>query len=206
MLHGKGRMWGTGTLAVRLAAAVGLGVPVMVATVVMLTGLATPGYDPVRWSISRLGEHGAAHAFVVNASLGTLGLALITTGWAARHRGIAGGTAIALAGTFLVLLALVPRDPGRPGITAVHRLLTVAAFACLTLPALLAGARGPERPRAFGAGVISLAAALLLLLLVPLILARLPMLGLWERFLAGVDLAWVMLCAVQLLRRPAGPG
>ncbi|HEX3509216.1 MAG TPA: hypothetical protein VHW94_12575 [Candidatus Dormibacteraeota bacterium] len=61
----------------RVIAALGVGAPVLAATVVLIAGLVTPGYDPSQTTISRLAVPGLPAALAVGFVIFMVGLALV---------------------------------------------------------------------------------------------------------------------------------
>lgn len=196
---------GAAGLAVRLAAGAGVACPPAVAAVLLLAGWASPGYDPVRFTISHLGQRGEPYALEVNLSLAGLGLAYLAVAWAlTRSHGRptwAGAAVLAVAGAALVGVALVHRDPVRP---VPHRAVALVLFLALAL-APLAVARGLRRePRwrrhtALSLATVIASVTLLAVGLAGVVLGGLPA-GAWERVFSAVNLAWLAVLAAGLLR------
>lgn len=192
-------------IPVRLAAWAGVTCPPTVAAVLMLAGWLSPRYDPVRTTISHLGQRGQPFALAVNLSLAALGLSCVAVAWALgrslgpRARG--GGALLAVAGLALVGVALVSRDPARPG---PHRAVALVLFLALALAPLLVGAGLRREPRWRRHAVLSLvtvaaSSALLLVGVAGVVHGGLPA-GAWERTFTAVNLAWLTAVAAGLLR------
>lgn len=195
-------MLGAPAWALRAAGVAGLVVPPLAAALVVAAGLATPGYDAARWSISRLGERGAPDAVAVNVTLALVGVTVGLLSWALRGAGEPGWQPLGLGAVGLVALAVVSRDPARPEVVAAHRFLSFLTFLALAAAPALAW-----RASAWGRGgqaVVPATAALLsagvLLLSAVFLVAGIPLLGLCERVLLAVQLGWLMLISVRLLR------
>jgi len=203
-----------GQTAERLAAGVGAVVPVLATLVLAVIGWQTPGYDPIRRTVSRLAEPGAPFALEVKLVLVSLGLSLVAVAWALDRRLTRGAAArtlpLAIAGLGIVGVALISRDAAHAAVLALHRLIAVALFCALaTAPLVMAGRlradpslRGYAMPSVATAG---LSIALIAVGVLGVVLGGLPS-GAWERAFLGLNLAWVTLLAIRLLRAgPTGP-
>ena len=195
---------------VRLAALAGVVAPPTASAALLGFGWLSPGYDPLRRTVSRLAEPGAPYALAVDLTLAALGLALLAVAWALheRHapRARPPAAALALAGVALLGVALVGRDASRPALLVTHRALALALFLGLALAPLLAAAslRADPAWRAWTAASLATAALSALLLAAAVLLVvtgRLPA-GVWERTFMGLNLLWVMLLAARLARAP----
>ena len=192
----------------RLAAACGAVVPVLATLVLAVIGWQTPGYDPVRRTVSRLAEPGAPFALEVRLVLASLGLSLIAVAWALDRRLRSGATVrtlpLAIAGLGMVGVALVSRDAAHPTVLALHRLIAVALFCTLAAaPAVLAGRlRGDPSFRGYATASLAiggLSMAMIAAGVLGIIVGGLPS-GAWERAFIGLNLGWVTLLAIRLLR------
>jgi hypothetical membrane protein len=199
------------TTGVRLAAWAGVACPPAVAAVLGLAGWLSPRYDPVRTTISRLGQHGQPFALPVNLSLAVLGLAYLAVAWALARalgpRAGAGSAVLALAGLALVAVALVSRDPARPG---PHRAVALVLFLALALAPLLVAVRlrgHPRWRRQAALSLVTVAASFTLLLAgaAGMLHGGLPA-GAWERTFTGVNLVWLTAVAAGLLRPDPADG
>ncbi len=197
-----------GTAAARAAAWAGVSCPPTAAAVLLLAGWLSPSYDPVRSSLSHLGQRGQPFALAVNLVFAALGLAYVGVAWALRRslgpRARGGPWLLAVAGVALVGIALVSKDPARP---LPHRVVALVLFLALALaPLLVAGRLRLDarwaRHAALSVATFAVSAALLVVGAVGVVHGGLPA-GAWERSYAGVNLAWLTAVAVGLLRQPA---
>ena len=209
------RRFSTGRDAVltadRLAAAAGAAVPPIAAVAVAVIGMQTPGYDPLHRTVSRLAEPGAPYGLAVKLILAALGLSIIAVAWALDRRltarGPAGALPLAIAGAALVGVALVSRDAGHPAVLAAHRLLAIVLFCALAIAPLLAAGRLRQDPAFSAYATPSVATsgasiALIAIAVAGVLGGALPS-GVWERTFIGLNLIWVTLLPVRLMR--AGP-
>lgn len=189
----------------------GVVVPPLGALWLTLDAWLSPGYDPVRRTVSRLAEPGAPRAALAGVALAALGLAVLAVAWELWRRvgGAAAPRVLALAGLAFLGVAAVARDPGRPALLVAHRTIALCLFLSLTIAPLLTARALGRDPAWRGLAAASLAASALslaLLVLAPVLLlaGELPA-GVWERAFAGVGLAWVTLVAARLVRRGPEP-
>jgi len=199
---------GRGAAAARLAAWAGVACPPVAAAGLLLAGWLSPGYDPVRTTLSHLGQHGQPFALAVNLAFAALGLAYVGVAWAlGRALGPgsrAGAALVALAGAALVGVAIVSRDPAHP---IPHRAVALVLFLALALAPLLVAVRLRGEPRwarhaALSMATFAASAVLLAAGLAGLLHGGLPA-GAWERVFTGVNLAWLVAVAGGLLRTAA---
>jgi hypothetical membrane protein len=188
--------------AARLAAWAGVCVPPVAAAVLLAAGWLSPGYDPVRTTVSHLGQHGQPFALAVDLTFAALGLAYAGVAWMlARTLGRAawpGAGLLAVAGAAFVGVAVVSRDPVHP---VPHRAVALALFLAIALaPLVLAGRL---RLRALSLATFAASSALLVAGVVGLVHGGLPA-GAWERVFTGINLAWLVVVAAGLLRS-SGP-
>jgi hypothetical membrane protein len=196
---------------VRVAALAGVVAPPLASAALLGFGWLSPGYDPLRRTVSRLAEPGAPYALPVDLTLAVLGLALLAVAWALRQRHAARArpqaAALAVAGLALLGLAVVGRDASRPPLLVTHRVLALTLFLGLALAPLLAAVsvRGDPGRRAWMAASLATAAlsALLLAAAVALVVTGHLPAGVWERAFMGLNLLWVTLLAARLSRSPA---
>jgi hypothetical membrane protein len=200
---------GRSAAAVRLAAWAGVACPPAAAAVLLLAGWLSPGYDPVRTTLSHLGQRGQPFALAANLTFAALGLAYVGVAWALGRslgrRAWAGAGLLAVAGIALVGVAIVSRDPARP---VPHRVVALVLFLALALAPLLVAGRLRLDPRWTRHAGLSLAtfagsAALLVVGVVGVVHGGLPA-GAWERAFTGLNLVWLTAVAAGLLRAP-GP-
>lgn len=199
--------------AERLAAVAGAAVPSMAAVAVAVIGMQTPGYDPLHRTVSRLAEPGAPYAVAVKLILVALGLSIIAVAWALDRRLITRGPArtfpLVVAGAALVGVALVSRDSAHPAVLAAHRLIAIVLFCTLAIAPLLAAGRLRRDPAFSAYAMPSVATsgvsiALIAIAVAGVVAGGLPS-GAWERTFIGLNLVWLTLLSVRLMRaRPAG--
>lgn len=209
--------FGTGPDAVppaeRLAAVAGAAVPSMAAVAVAIIGRQTPGYDPVHRTVSRLAEPGAPYGLAVKLILAALGLSIIAVAWALNRRLTTRGPArtfpLAVAGAALVGVALVSRDSAHPTVLAAHRLIAIVLFCTMAIAPLLAAGRLRRDPAFSRLATPSVATSGVSIALIAIagagvVAGGLPS-GAWERTFVGLNLVWVTLLSVRLMRaRPTG--
>jgi hypothetical protein len=198
-------------IRLRVAAGLGAAAPAAAGLVSIVAGLLTPGYNPARASVSVLGGRGQPYAVAVNGAFVLLGAALIALAWALHQwlEGRAPGGTILLAagGAGIVVIAFVSRDPAAPTITAIHRALAAAALLAMAAAPLLTAVALRQERRWQDLVVLSSAAAVVSAIQLPVgaVLLGLGMFpaGAVERTFAGINLLWVTLVAIRLLRGPA---
>jgi len=181
---------------------------VLATALLAVIGWQTPGYDPVRRTVSRLAEPGAPFALEARLVLASLGLSLIAVAWALDRRLTSGAAVralpLAIAGFGMVGVGLVSRDAAHPAVLALHRLIAVALFCMLAAaPAALAGRlRADPSFRGYATASIAvggLSMALIAVGVLGVVRGGLPS-GAWERTFIGLNLGWVTLLAIRLLR------
>jgi hypothetical membrane protein len=191
-----------GGRAARLAAWASVACPPAAAAVLLLAGWLSPGYDPVRTTVSHLGQRGQPFAVAVNLTFAVLGLAYVGVAWAlgrrmGGRRVRAGAVLLAVAGVALVGVAIVSRDPARP---IPHRVVALVLFLALALaPLLVAGSLRGTPHAVVALATFAASAGLLVLGVAGLVHGGLPA-GAWERAFTGLNLAWLMAVAAALLR------
>ncbi len=166
--------------------------PLAAAAIVVTAGLATPGYDPLERSISRLASPGRPGALLVDLAFAGVGVSLLALALGLRS------WLLAAAATGILAVSLVSTDPGHPAATAVHRLVTLAAFGALALAPLAAARRLPGGYARLSFWMGALAVGLLVLAL-SLVAGGLRV-GAWERCFAAVTLGWAVLMGSRLSR------
>jgi len=189
---------GRDAIVARLAVWMGVSCPPVAAALLVVAGWRSPGYDPIRTTVSHLGQHGQPFALAVNLTFAALGLAYAAVAWALWRslggRARAGPALLAVAGAALVGVAIVSRDPTHP---IPHRAVALVLFLALTLaPLLLAG---HQRWTALSLATFVASVALLVAGVVGLVHGGLPA-GAWERTFTGLNLAWLVAVAAGLLR------
>ena len=187
----------------RLSGALGIGAPVLAVSVVLVGGLVTPGYDPVRRTISRLAEPGLPAALAVGSAIFLVGLALLGLAVALGPRAVAGRVLLGIAGASLLVAAAVPLDPASERASTVHRVATtIAMLALVSGPLVFAPSlRRREGWRGYGAlsfglGAVAIGVLLIGFALLPTTFA----VGAWERCFLALPMAWMVLVSARLLR------
>ncbi len=202
---GRGAAPARGAGGVRIAAWAGVVCPPCTSAVLLAAGWLSPSYDPVRTTVSHLGQRGEPYAMAVNLSFAALGLTVVAVAWAlGRSLGPGARTAtglLALAGMALVGVALVSRDPARP---AAHRAVALVFFLALALaPLLVAGSLrshpGWTRHRVVSMATAAFSFTLLAVGVVGVVRGGLPA-GAWERAFVAANLLWLTLVAMRLRR------
>ncbi len=152
-------------------------------------GAITPGFDPVRQTISDLAAVAAPTHWLMTSALVVTGLAYIVTAVGLRPADGAGRGLLALGGVALLLTAWIPNDTeGRNEVG--HMIAAYLAFLTLTVwPAVIARNR-PDAPlvlrRRFGQ-LVAIGLGVLVLLTFADIVIGGATLGLRERVLAGAQ-------------------
>jgi hypothetical protein len=163
---------------------------------VVLLGEHRAGYEPLRDSVSLLGKPGELGSGLFDILMASVAMALMLGGGVCLMTGFprAIGAAISVSGALLLLAAAVPTAGSPTPATLFHRACTGGCLSALVVAALAtsrargSGARLPRLRRA--SAVIGWSGAAGLLLGIGLLLPGFPG-GLWERFLFGLNLAWV---------------
>jgi hypothetical membrane protein len=167
-------------------------------------GARTPGYDPVRQSVSDLAAADAPARWLMTAALVATGLAYVVTAVGLRPADGAGRALLGVGGAGVLLMAWIPNaTPGRNAVG--HMIATYLTYIALTAwPAVIARNR-PDAPlvlrRRFGQ-VVAIGLGVLLLLTVAEIVVGGSTLGLRERVLTTAQ-ALVPLVVVLGCRRRA---
>lgn len=187
-----------------ISGATGVGAPAVATVVVLVAGLLTPGYDPLRRTVSRLAEPGRPAAGAVELAICLVALALIGVALSLGPGGVSGRLVLATAGIALLLAAGVRLDPASVTATTVHRLATSVAMLALTTAPLLIAPTLSRRPgwHRYGRFSLGLGAAEVGLLVIGL--ALLPTTfsewGAWERCFLAVPMVWMVVVSARLLR------
>lgn len=152
-------------------------------------GALTPGYDPVRQTVSDLAAAAAPTHWLMTTALVLTGLGYIVTAVGLRPADGAGRTLLVVGGVGVLLTAWIPNDTqGRNEVG--HMIVSYLAFLALTVwPAVIARNRPDAplvlRPR-FGQ-VVAIALGVLVLVTVADIVVGGSTLGLRERVLASAQ-------------------
>ena len=170
-------------------------------------GAITPGYDPVRQTISDLAAGDAPTHWLMTAALVVTGLAYIVAAIGLRPADGAGRTLLGVGGAAVLLTAWIPNDTqGRNEVG--HMIATYMAFISLTVwPAVIARNR-PDAPlvlrRRFGQ-VVAIGLGVLMLVTVADIVVGGATLGLRERVLAGVQSLVPLVVVLGCRQRGSAP-
>jgi hypothetical protein len=154
---------------------------------VIFAGFATPGYDQMSRTVSRLAVPGMPFAGLVDAAIAAAGVACLALAAAIERR-----HALLLAGAGFVGAALVHLDPASPAATTAHRALTGVA--------VLGLAFAPFAARGYGR-LSTMLGALAFALLVGaalLVSTRFSAWGAWERALLAVQVGWMVTTALKV--------
>ena len=111
----------------RVAGTLGVAAPLAATVVVLIAGVLTPGYDPVRRTVSRLAEPGLPAANAVDLAIALVGCALLGLALALRPGAIGARVLVSVAGAGLLVAAAVRLDPASATSTTIHRLATTVA-------------------------------------------------------------------------------
>ena len=168
----------------------------MAGVTVVIAGIATPGYDPMKRTVSRLAETGLPGAYAVPLVTALVGLAFIVLAMGLVGGPTSGRLLLSAAGVGLMVAAAVRLDPASATPTAIHRLATAVAMLGMTGAPLAWGWRAYGWP-SFALGV---AAAALFLLGVALLPTAFSEWGAWERALLIMPMAWMVLVSARLPR------
>jgi len=188
----------------RIGGVLGVAAPLAATAIVLIGGLLTPGYDPLRRTISRLAEPGLPAAVPVELAILMVGFALIGLALLLGPVGASGHLLLAIAGLALLVAAAVRLDPTSATPTTIHRLATTVAMLALTASMLVIAPTLKGRPgwRGYGALSFGLGAAAvgMLLIGVALLPTAFSAWGAWERCFLALPMAWMALVSARLLR------
>ncbi len=166
-------------------------------------GALTPGYDPVRQTISDLAAVAAPTHWLMTAALVVTGLGYVVTAVGLRPADGAGRAVLVVGGVGVLLTAWIPNDTqGRNQVG--HMIVAYLAFLALTVwPAVIARNRPDAplvlRPR-FGQ-VVTIGLGVLVLLTFAEIVTGGSTLGLRERVLAGAQSVVPLIVVLGCRRR-----
>jgi len=173
----------------------------------MWAGAITPGYDPVRQTISDLAAADAPTHWLMTAALVVTGLAYIVTAVGLRPADGAGRALLGVGGVGVLLTAWIPNNTeGRNEVG--HMIVAYLAFLALTVwPAVIARNRPDAplvlRPR-FGQ-VVAIGLGVLVLLTFAEIVTGGSTLGLRERVLAGAQSVVPLVVVLGCRQRGSAP-
>ena len=170
-------------------------------------GAITPGYDPVRQTISDLAAADAPTHWLMTAALVVTGLAYIVAAVGLRPADGAGRALLGVGGVGVLLTAWIPNNTeGRNEVG--HMIVAYLAFLALTVwPAVIARNRPDAplvlRPR-FGQ-VVAIGLGVLVLLTFAEIVTGGSTLGLRERVLAGAQSVVPLVVVLGCRQRGSAP-
>ncbi len=170
-------------------------------------GAITPGYDPVRQTISDLAAADAPTHWLMTAALVVTGLAYIVTAVGLRPADGAGRALLGVGGVGVLLTAWIPNNTeGRNEVG--HMIVAYLAFLALTVwPAVIARNRPAAplvlRPR-FGQ-LVAIGLGVLVLLTFAEIVTGGSTLGLRERVLAGAQSVVPLVVVLGCRQRGSAP-
>jgi hypothetical membrane protein len=170
-------------------------------------GATTPGYDPIRQTISDLAAGDAPTHWLMTAALVVTGLAYIVTAVGLRPADSAGRALLGVGGVGVLLTAWIPNNTqGRNEVG--HMIVAYLAFLALTVwPAVIARNRPDAplvlRPR-FGQ-VVAIGLGVLVLLTFAEIVTGGSTLGLRERVLAGAQSLVPLVVVLGCRQRGSAP-
>ena len=173
----------------------------------MWAGAITPGYDPVRQTISDLAAADAPTHWLMTAALVVTGLAYIVTAVGLRPADGAGRALLGVGGVGVLLTAWIPNTTeGRNEVG--HMIVAYLAFLALTVwPAVIARNRPDAplvlRPR-FGQ-MVAIGLGVLVLLTFAEIVTGGSTLGLRERVLAGAQSVVPLVVVLGCRQRGSAP-
>lgn len=162
---------------------------------VLLAGAASPDYDPLTRTISRLAVPGMPAAALVDVAITLVAVTCCVLAVTLKVASIAGRGSLAVAGGAFAAAALIHLDPDSATSTALHRAASGIAVTALTAaPFLLA--------RHYGR--VSVAVGLAEVAMLGLALVLLPTSfngwGAWERLTLAIPLGWMVLLSVMAWR------
>jgi hypothetical protein len=189
--------------AERILGAIGLLGPSVAVGLVVTAGFLTPGYDPMRRTVSRLAVSGQPAASVAELGICLVGFAAIALAIALGPGSYGGRSLLAIAGGGLLLVAVWRLDPGSSSARVEHWSATGIAMAGLA-GAPLAFGRTLRRIGAEAYGRISLAFGAgevgLLLVGLALLPTTFAAWGLWERCLLTLPIVWMLAMSWRVVR------
>lgn len=173
-----------------MAAWFGLVAPPVAALTITIAGFVTPGYHPATQTISRLAQPGLPAAVAVDAAIFLVACSLLLLAFAAPARLL-----LAIAGSALMIAALVHLDSTSVLATAGHRLMAGIAMLALTVAPFVIKSRYVSVSRGLGTTMV-----VLLLIALTLAPSGFTAWGVWERCFLAVAMASVMVMSASLFR------
>jgi uncharacterized protein DUF998 len=187
----------------QVAGGLGILAPLIAASIVLVAGWVTPGYDPRVRTISRLAEPGFPFAAAVELAIYLVGVASLALAVALRPGSTLGRALLGIAGVALLVAAAIRLDPASAQATTEHRMATTVAMLALA-GAPLAFALSLRRRSGWEAyGRISFAFGVaevaMLLAGLALLATSFAAWGVWERCFLALPMGWIVLVSARLL-------
>ncbi len=186
----------------RAAGVIGVGAPILASVAILVAGVLTPGYDPLRMTVSRLAEAGSPAAGVAGQAVYAVGFTIFVLANALGPRAVAGRLLLATGGCGLIAGAWIRLDSASAQITALHRAITAVSMLALTAAMLAFAPAFRERgERVYGWLSLAFGATAIATLLVGLVLvpSDFAAWGVWERAFLAIPLGWVVAVSLRLL-------
>jgi hypothetical membrane protein len=178
--------------------------PILFVGGTVVAGLASPGYDPVRQTISELAAGDAPTRVFMTIIFVLVGLCHLVTVTFARGIGIAGRIAFLIGALASIGVAAFPL-PSVAGHSATHNTFAIVGFILLAAWPVLGMRLRPEFPwlvRPLGSTVGTLIlTTFCLLFLVFWLTHSSPFIGLLERIAADAESIWPAFVVTALFRR-----
>ena len=158
------------------------------AAAVTFAGFATPGYDQLTRTVSRLAVPGMPSALLIDGAIGAVGVACLALAGAVDN----GRLPLLVAGAAFVAAAFIHLDPTSATATAAHRALSGLAVVALAV--------APFAVRGYGRLSAVLGALEVALLTAAALLVATPFSGwgAWERLLLAVQVGWMITIALKV--------
>lgn len=169
--------------------AIGTFAPPISAIIVIIAGAATPGYDPLSRTVSRLAVPGAPAALATDAAIALAGLACLALAAPVRT---ARAALVAAAAGFLAAAA-IHLDPASTLATWSHRAASAVAVLGLVATPLAVWRRYGRVFLVFGVAEVAMLALAVVLLLTPF-----NAWGAWERALLLLALSSLVILARKI--------
>ena len=171
----------------------------------LAAGLQPGSFDAITGTISALAAVGAADRWVMTAALAGVGACYVITGLALRPAAPAGRLVLMSGGAATMLVAVFPETAGAGG-SLPHTFWAAVGFAALACWPLAARGRGPLAPAWLRPGARTVAAGVLLGLLVWFgaeLIGGGQQVGLAERVLAAAEAVWPLAVVLADRGRPS---
>jgi uncharacterized protein DUF998 len=166
--------------------------PPIAASLVLLAQSMTPGYDPLRRTVSRLATPGMPAAELVGIAMVLVALACFALALRLESGRGSARAVLAVAGLAFLVAAAIHLDPASGSATSAHRVASGIAVLGLTVAPLALA-------RDYGAIFLVAGAAEVAMLAVAALLLATPFAawGAWERALLATALTWMVLIALR---------